>query len=406
MPSPFTREHFQQLGRVVTLENEDGRTWKVSFGMPKRNPQWLQGWDRVATDNNFKPGDVVVFVLIANSRFRFTLFDEDGNIIKSISSISNYAAPKKETRCSSQESYEAPSASNLDEHLKPKKRALVLDNIQSTPEAKSGEPGEFPVPQMQTTTHEQIAEPPCKRKLRIEDTKPNPSETPSSDPRPNSTAIQEQKCGAPDNGNPQRKLQEIPPLDPFAFTFKSKRRPTTRGEKQSAMDTAMAHAGALTKHHFVTVMSETQVYSDFYLVSSLSTQMLQDFDLIVALERIHDVLNTVQVLPESFVTKSCFPTSATKLTIMDCDGKPWEMISNRNKSNKVVLHRRYWALFALHHLLEEGDVCVFHLRKNDQSPTIVLQVHIFRVLPLSIDCAGRPISVHDHFETRMIENLF
>jgi hypothetical protein len=102
VPSPFVREHFRRLGRVVTLENGAGRTWRVSFGSPQRDsPQWLQGWERVATDNDFNPGDVVVFVLVADSRFRFTLFDADGNI------------REIETRCSSQESHEAPSVSNF-----------------------------------------------------------------------------------------------------------------------------------------------------------------------------------------------------------------------------------------------------------------------------------------------------
>lgn len=80
VPTPFVREHYRQLERVVTLENADGRKWRVSFGAPKRDPQWLQGWDRVAADNNFVPGDVVVFVLLENSRFRFTHFDADGNL--------------------------------------------------------------------------------------------------------------------------------------------------------------------------------------------------------------------------------------------------------------------------------------------------------------------------------------
>ncbi|KAG0608412.1 hypothetical protein M758_8G104400 [Ceratodon purpureus] len=140
VPSPFVRKHFKRLGRVITLESEDGRTWRVSFGTPKRDPQWLQGWERVATENNFKPGDIVVFVLVADSHFRFTLFDEDGNISERTTSTLNNAAAENQTRCSSQESHEAPSVSNLDEHPKTKKRALISDNIQPPPEA------EMPIP--------------------------------------------------------------------------------------------------------------------------------------------------------------------------------------------------------------------------------------------------------------------
>jgi hypothetical protein len=45
------------------------------------DPSWLQGWRQVAADNDLKPGEVIVFVLVASSHFRFTRFDEDGNII-------------------------------------------------------------------------------------------------------------------------------------------------------------------------------------------------------------------------------------------------------------------------------------------------------------------------------------
>ena len=81
MPWPFVKEHFRKLERVVTLENDEGKKWRVSFGAARTNPSWLQGWRQVAADNDLKPGEVIVFVLVASSHFRFTRFDEDGNII-------------------------------------------------------------------------------------------------------------------------------------------------------------------------------------------------------------------------------------------------------------------------------------------------------------------------------------
>lgn len=83
MPTLFVQENFKELERVVTLENCDGRTWRVSFGSsaPKQHPRWLQGWERVAKDNHLQPGDVMVCVLVRNSYFQFTLFDEDGNMV-------------------------------------------------------------------------------------------------------------------------------------------------------------------------------------------------------------------------------------------------------------------------------------------------------------------------------------
>jgi hypothetical protein len=81
VPWPFVKQHFRKLERVVTLENDEGKTWRVSFGAAKTDPSWLQGWRQVAADNDLKPGEVIVFVLVASSHFRFTRFDEDGNII-------------------------------------------------------------------------------------------------------------------------------------------------------------------------------------------------------------------------------------------------------------------------------------------------------------------------------------
>ena len=96
MPTPFVKEHFRELQRVVTLENDEGKTWRVSFGAARTDPSWLQGWKRVANDNDLKPGEVVVFVLVANSRFHFTHFDEDGNLIRHKSTNSKPAAVRKE----------------------------------------------------------------------------------------------------------------------------------------------------------------------------------------------------------------------------------------------------------------------------------------------------------------------
>lgn len=84
VPKPFVKEHFRELQRVVTLENDEGKTWRVSFGSARRSPWWQQGWRRVTADNDFKPGEVIVFVLVANFRFRFTRFDEDGNLIGAV----------------------------------------------------------------------------------------------------------------------------------------------------------------------------------------------------------------------------------------------------------------------------------------------------------------------------------
>jgi hypothetical protein len=113
VPGPFVKEHFRELERVVTLVNDEGKTWRVSFGDTKAYPQWFQGWKRVAADNDLKPGEVMVFVLVANSRFHFTRFDEDGNLItgKGTNSTPNdIAAVQTELAThSASQSHEMPS---------------------------------------------------------------------------------------------------------------------------------------------------------------------------------------------------------------------------------------------------------------------------------------------------------
>lgn len=136
----FVQENFKELERVVTLEHADGRTWRVSFGTaPRKHPRWLQGWDRVAKDNHLKPGDVMVYVLVRNSHFHFTVFDEDGNM-RSTSTMNSARARKGPSH-----SHQEPSITTPDlEHPKTRKRlfesqkeAQVADSpsCQENPEA-------------------------------------------------------------------------------------------------------------------------------------------------------------------------------------------------------------------------------------------------------------------------------
>ena len=53
MPVSFVKEHSRELEKVITLENDKGKSWRVSFGCAKVYPHWFQGWKRVAVDNNF-----------------------------------------------------------------------------------------------------------------------------------------------------------------------------------------------------------------------------------------------------------------------------------------------------------------------------------------------------------------
>jgi hypothetical protein len=317
VPVPFAHQHFRELDRVISLEDGEGRTWRVSFGTPRKQPTWSQGWDRVARDNHLKPGDVVVFVLLRKSCFRFTLFDADGNMRKK-STASSANADESALICKEEESPgssswsfqdKLPSVSNrgsTEQYPKTKKRtfAVATDHLNTNQEAGYGgrdgsapgnrhghaEPNQWPVP-----AKKQTSEPPCKeRKMqktdeefeapcqtldRLKEEKILKSKV-ERDTIAHTTSMKGalKYCADVDPYNPlQSSSVPTAPRDtsprtfesfePSAFTFKSKRRRITPLERQRAGDSAMAHAKILTEHHFVSVMSETHIYRDFHLVS-------------------------------------------------------------------------------------------------------------------------------------------
>jgi hypothetical protein len=57
---------------------------------------------------------------------------------------------------------------------------------------------------------------------------------------------------------------------------------------------------------------------------------------------------------------------------------------NKQQQNRLQLSPEGWAHFALDHILEEGDACVFELLSN--SPELpMFRVHIFRALLPTLD---------------------
>ena len=160
----------------------------------------------------------MVFVFITNSHFRFMIFDKDGNIINMTTLTLNNAAINKKTHCSLQGSHEAPYVSTLDEHCNIKKQALVLDNIQSSLEAKCEEHNELPPPQVQIVepsykerklhTKEQIAGAYFQgmeaAQKRILVTSPLNTNTTFHEPPLNSTSTNEHQLAATHNTNSQK----------------------------------------------------------------------------------------------------------------------------------------------------------------------------------------------------------
>lgn len=137
-PSPFVEEHFGMLERVVKLENDAGKTWKVAFQDTKWHPTWQQGWYRFASESNLKRGDVLAFILVEKSHFRFTHFDENGNKISHNNSTSSInptdrvgVVKKEESDCTSERHEESGFVWDAeDEHVKgtDSKRIAALES--------------------------------------------------------------------------------------------------------------------------------------------------------------------------------------------------------------------------------------------------------------------------------------
>jgi len=99
-----------------------------------------------------------------------------------------------------------------------------------------------------------------------------------------------------------------------------------------------------------------------------------------------------QVIPQTFARESSLPAAGTALTLVDCTGESWEVQSHIS-NNAMAFHRRDWCLFAIHHFLEEGDVCVFELTDPE---CFTILVRIFRVVDVP-KLPGQRYTVEDHY---------
>ena len=81
-----------------------------------------------------------------------------------------------------------------------------------------------------------------------------------------------------------------------------------------------------------------------------------------------------------------FPQPA--LTLVDSVGRSWEMQWYASGRHRLTLVPKDWALFAVHHFLEEGDRCVFEATDIE---ALTILVRIFRV-----------VDIHDNLSTDSI----
>lgn len=252
-----------------------GKKWKVAFINATKHPIWLQGWQKFAGDNNLNPGDVMVFELVGNSHFRFTLFDEDGNIGQNSSNYSTENDParaKRELNYSAQ-SQELPSSFTESDSETPPSRStrnrVILD---------SGT--ESDLPEARPNSSLRLHGPAVSERLVTPKSEPDVPETPPKRRRLRTLADIGQRTprhitsdgvrrGVDSGKSPLLHGTKSPPksFNPLAFTISSKRRPVTAVERQHAKDMAEAHSHLTTTPHFLVVMSDAHVYHRFQLVS-------------------------------------------------------------------------------------------------------------------------------------------
>jgi glyoxylase-like metal-dependent hydrolase (beta-lactamase superfamily II) len=106
----------------------------------------------------------------------------------------------------------------------------------------------------------------------------------------------------------------------------------------------------------------------------------------------------VQGLPKALVLLGgdiVFPQPA--LTLVDSIGRSWEVQWYASGRHRLALVPKDWALFAVHHFLEEGDACVFEAT-DIQALTIL--VRIFRVVDIP-DNLGTDI-IYTHYSVEPV----
>ena len=275
------KEHYRDLQRVVTLEKngEPGKKWKVAFHPTAvKHPKWNQGWLIFATDNNLKPGDVVVFELLRNSHFQFTLFDEHGNINgqNSTNSTHNHAptVTRRPTRPS--QTHDHPSSATQSSNPRVTRNRVTLSDDSSTQVEAEAADSAQPRPNLSPHLHSPAVSNPSLILKTEPDVVPA---TPQFKRRRllklshicNATPEQTSDCEGCGLDGVQVQLQgtESPSesFDPLAFTYTSKRRPVTAAERQRAKALAEAHTHVTTSPNFLVVMSDDHVYGRFQFVS-------------------------------------------------------------------------------------------------------------------------------------------
>ncbi|KAG0630663.1 hypothetical protein M758_1G194800 [Ceratodon purpureus] len=461
VPRPFVREHYKELGRVVTLENGiSRRMWKVSFGSAKKSSSWLQGWRRVAEENDLNPGDVMIFVLVDHSHFRFHLFDMDGNITGTNRPTLQNDARVKIEPSDPYHNHQERVFMGSEEEFKRKKLPRLFDpdlaivKIEPGLFRRSVSPEDFRPPL--DHRYNPITVPAQREEPRVPGFRHSPdSELTISDGDETiarGKAVRDTRC-APDT---RRCLSDLPqiavnnvdtPGEKDVSTARCVERTsrqsnegckddpakrklefdTTKKLKPVEEESCLANNGIITQQ--ITSMQvppqETNANPpeapfnprDYFVESKrrMTTALerkrawdkakayaesLPDDHFVLVMTDDQVYTRFYMPLPAQFVLDTKFPSARTTLRLVDWNGsKTWEVYSRINTCNEISFYRSHWGVFSLEHFLEEGDVCVFQLVDRD---TFTISVRIFRVLQLPKFYTGRSVTFRDHYGLRPI----
>ncbi|KAG0567576.1 hypothetical protein KC19_7G144900 [Ceratodon purpureus] len=426
LPIPFTREHYLKLDREVTLEDAvNGRTWKVSF-QANGYKTWSHGWPAFANDNNLHRGNMVLFALVAHSHFHFTVFNDQGCQIIHPSIVKQETNPTSQEKCVvNRSSFHLPSCPKYYARRVKLKQEFQEDEIDTSHEVKDID---------ERTTAQNIGQDKLSRAALVHDFQQpkrkfkasatsaaqnnhkicihmgfpcgvhHPEQKPKVQPASqtltdqcedhsglldqcqkgleqvhlskcnmdtNHPLVEERTLSGMEMSEPNSESGTIlgashvqsdrkAHLDPIWFTFLSKRRVVTNEEKREAKAAASKYSRALRKPNSITVMKEFHVYRDFIMELPKALLLLR---------------GTVE-----------FPQPA--LTLVDSVGRSWEMQWYASGRHRLTLVPKDWALFAVHHFLEEGDRCVFEATDIE---ALTILVRIFRV-----------VDIHDNLSTDSI----
>lgn len=271
----FIRENFRKLQRNVILEDGFGNTWEVSFVSASASPVWRTGWTEFAVDNHLVKGDIVLFVLIADSHFRIRIFDKHEsrlkkatncnkrNLLKSPADNIKLEGPSSSSRL---HVYQVSSASgNSDAAQNSYVEGKARSSISPVAATRKGLDPRGVLPSK--LGFEVVV-------VEISDTEKDLNEPINGGHGQLNVggATCYHQTNRPSHHVPVDKMKfDILQFDPLEFTFISKREALDHHKRKAAKHAGEACVRTLKRPSVMLVMEDFHVYQDFYLVKSSLT---------------------------------------------------------------------------------------------------------------------------------------